>query len=221
MNEETHRTVATNHYRRSFLFHITMSFLAVLVVIGSRGLLGALSPTAPSLPERWATTVQLNALEPGKPLSIVSNGTPVFVLKLTDNQLREAHSIEVADLADPRARNPNLLPDALATVDNRTFEANGTFLVVEGVCGALGYVATFGTGDFDAWFCPGRGGHFDILGRVHRGPDLQNMRIPKYRIVASEQLMLVDWDGGISEEELDRLLLGTSQQKQFLFRFFR
>lgn len=178
MNEDGSRCDAARSHQRGFLTYLAFAMAVLMAGSAAFVLLKTMSPAAPWPPDRWATKVDLGSLEPGEPLSIVYEGRLIFALKLTDEQLRDAQSVAVADLTDPNARNTNLSDGAQATVANRTFEAEGTFLVVEGICGPFGSVAMYGEGDFDAWFCPVRGAHFDILGRVHRGPDGRNMRIP-------------------------------------------
>lgn len=196
----------------SCLTTVTFTMAALMVGTALYVLLSTLSLKTPGSPERWATKVELRSLEPGEPHTVVFNNRAVFALRLTEQQLQDVSSIEVADLVDPNARNANLSPTDKANLANRTFEADGTFLVVEGMCGPSGHIPMYGQGDFDAWFCPGRGAHFDILGRVHRGAVRENLQIPRYRLSEQGELILVDWIERKDEDELDRLLYGTDQQ---------
>jgi ubiquinol-cytochrome c reductase iron-sulfur subunit len=40
-------------------------------------------------------------------------------------------------------------------------------------------------GDYNGWFCPCHGSHYDTSGRIRKGPAPQNMEIPKYEFVNS------------------------------------
>lgn len=57
------------------------------------------------------------------------------------------------------------------------------YLVVIGVCTHLGCVPIAGAGDYNGWFCPCHGTHYDISGRVRRGPAPYNLEVPEYRFL--------------------------------------
>jgi ubiquinol-cytochrome c reductase iron-sulfur subunit len=49
-----------------------------------------------------------------------------------------------------------------------------------GVCTHLGCVPIGEAGDFGGWFCPCHGSHYDISGRIRKGPAPLNLEIPAY-----------------------------------------
>ena len=59
------------------------------------------------------------------------------------------------------------------------------WLVLVGVCTHLGCIP-LGTssgenkGDFDGWFCPCHGSHYDTSGRIRKGPAPRNLVVPTY-----------------------------------------
>ncbi len=55
------------------------------------------------------------------------------------------------------------------------------YLVVIGVCTHLGCVPIAGAGDYNGWFCPCHGTHYDISGRIRKGPAPYNLEVPEYR----------------------------------------
>ncbi len=57
-------------------------------------------------------------------------------------------------------------------------EDAGEWLVMMGVCTHLGCVPLGDAGDFDGWFCPCHGSHYDIAGRIRRGPAPRNLPVP-------------------------------------------
>lgn len=69
------------------------------------------------------------------------------------------------------------------------------YLVVIGVCTHLGCVPIAGAGDYNGWFCPCHGTHYDISGRIRKGPAPYNLEVPEYRWVHREGLYWVLWLG--------------------------
>lgn len=53
-------------------------------------------------------------------------------------------------------------------------------LLLQGVCTHLGCVPIGEAGDFGGWFCPCHGSHYDISGRVRKGPAPLNLEVPEY-----------------------------------------
>jgi ubiquinol-cytochrome c reductase iron-sulfur subunit len=49
-----------------------------------------------------------------------------------------------------------------------------------GVCTHLGCVPIGEAGDYGGWFCPCHGSHYDISGRIRKGPAPLNLEIPEY-----------------------------------------
>lgn len=53
-------------------------------------------------------------------------------------------------------------------------------LTATGVCTHLGCVPIGEAGDFGGWFCPCHGSHYDISGRIRKGPAPLNLEVPAY-----------------------------------------
>jgi len=60
---------------------------------------------------------------------------------------------------------------------------NPEWLVMVGVCTHLGCVPLGNKGEYNGWFCPCHGSHYDTSGRVRKGPAPKNLEIPKYEFV--------------------------------------
>ena len=45
-------------------------------------------------------------------------------------------------------------------------------------------------GDYDGWFCPCHGSHYDTAGRIRKGPAPTNLEIPKYEFVNSNTIKI-------------------------------
>ncbi len=64
------------------------------------------------------------------------------------------------------------------------------WLVMLGVCTHLGCVPLNDKGDYDGWFCPCHGSHYDTSGRIRKGPAPTNMEVPKYEFVNANTIKI-------------------------------
>ena len=67
---------------------------------------------------------------------------------------------------------------------------NPEWLVMVGVCTHLGCVPLGDKGDYKGWFCPCHGSHYDLSGRIRKGPAPTNLEIPKYEFVDSNTIKI-------------------------------
>lgn len=110
--------------------------------------------------------VEMSNIPEGKNAIIKWRGKPVFVRHRTQDEIKEANDVEVGSLRDPQK-------DA-----DRTKRPE--WLVMLGVCTHLGCVPIGEAGDYGGWYCPCHGSHYDISGRVRRGPAPLNLEVPEY-----------------------------------------
>ena len=54
----------------------------------------------------------------------------------------------------------------------------------------LNYWWTFGAGDFGGWFCPCHGSHYDVAGRIRKGPAPKNLVVPEYEYTAGTKIKI-------------------------------
>ena len=64
------------------------------------------------------------------------------------------------------------------------------WLVVLGVCTHLGCVPIPNAGDYNGWYCPCHGSHYDGSGRIRRGPAPLNLEVPEYKFLTEDKLLL-------------------------------
>ena len=57
-------------------------------------------------------------------------------------------------------------------------------------CLYLGCVPLSNKGDYKGWFCPCHGSHYDLSGRIRKGPAPKNMEIPKYEFVDTNTIKI-------------------------------
>lgn len=146
------------------MMYACASRLAVVKVIGS------LSASADVL-ALSSVEVDLSNVAPGTCLTVKWRGKPVFVKRRTEAQIQTCIADDNAEMRDPET-------DADRVKDPE-------WVIVMGVCTHLGCVPIHGAGDFNGWFCPCHGSHYDGAGRIRKGPAPLNLEIPEYRIAGN------------------------------------
>ena len=111
----------------------------------------------------------------GTTLTVKWRGKPVFIRHRTDEEIATEAAVNIGDLKDPQT-------DAERAVDPK-------WLVVLGVCTHLGCVPISGAGEYNGWFCPCHGSHYDASGRIRRGPAPLNLEIPPYSFTGDKLIV--------------------------------
>ena len=139
--------------RREFLFTASSAVGAVGVGAVVWPLVDQMNPDA-SVKALASTEVDVSSVQPGKTITVLWRGKPVFIKRRTPEEVAEARAVKMEDLKDPqkdedRAKDPE-------------------WLVMLGVCTHLGCVPLNDKGDYNGWFCPCHGSHYDISGRIKK-----------------------------------------------------
>tara|TARA_R110000787_G_scaffold16622_63_gene51799 strand:+ start:17695 stop:18243 length:549 start_codon:yes stop_codon:yes gene_type:complete len=156
--------------RRDFLTLATAATGAVGAACAIWPFVDSMNPAADTL-ALSTTEAALDNIAEGMAVKVMWRGKPVFIRHRTADEINEAQSVDVAALPDPE-------PDS-ARVEKPEW------LVLVGVCTHLGCIP-LGTssgenkGDFDGWFCPCHGSHYDTSGRIRKGPAPRNLVVPTY-----------------------------------------
>ncbi len=171
--------------RRDFI-HLLAAGASGMAVVGAIvPLVHQMNPDA-SVRALATKEVDIASLGVGEAIKVMWQGKPVFIRHRTEEEIAEAKKTPVTALKDDEARNDNVSGGAEASDDNRTI--NPAYMVVVGVCTHLGCVP-LGTeqgesrGDYNGWFCPCHGSHYDTAGRIRKGPAPENLPIPPYEFV--------------------------------------
>ena len=154
--------------RRDFLYTMTYTIGAVGIGAAVWPLIDQMNPDS-SVKALATTEVDISSVEVGKTITVLWRGKPIFIRRRTQEEIKDASAVELKDLKDPqkdseRAKNPE-------------------WLVMVGVCTHLGCVPLGNKGEYNGWFCPCHGSHYDTSGRVRKGPAPNNLEIPKYEFV--------------------------------------
>ena len=141
--------------------------------------------------------VDLGSIPEGKNVIIKWRGKPVFIRHRTEGEIKEAEDVEY-EIPRPTAYplstcilihlfSINILRDPQKDEDR---VKKPEWLIMLGVCTHLGCVPIGEAGDFGGWFCPCHGSHYDISGRVRKGPAPLNLEIPAYDFPEDGQLVI-------------------------------
>ena len=170
------RTLATeaehsSTNRRDFLYVATGAVGAVGAAAVVWPLINQLNPDASTLA---LATIEFNvsAIPEGQSVTITWRGLPVFVRHRTAAEIEEAQAVPMSELKDPE------------TDEQRTKPGHEQWLIMIANCTHLGCVPVGESGDFDGWFCPCHGSHYDTAGRIRRGPAPLNLVVPPYEFVS-------------------------------------
>lgn len=120
--------------------------------------------------------VDLSSIEPGSTVTVKWRGKPVFIRRRTEEDINVANSVDIASLRDPQE-------DAVRV-------KNPEWLIVVGVCTHLGCIPLPNAGDFGGWFCPCHGSHYDVSGRIRKGPAPYNLEVPTYSFLEENKLLI-------------------------------
>lgn len=163
--------------RRDFLYVATGSLGVVTVGASVWPLIDALNPSADVL-SLSSIEIDLAGVQVGQRITVKWRGRPVFIYRRTVADIAAARADDAADLSDPE-------PDSARV-------QRPEWLVVIGVCTHLGCVplgqAGQSVGNWGGWFCPCHGSHYDLSGRIRKGPAPRNLDVPPYAFVSDALL---------------------------------
>lgn len=161
--------------KRDFIFLATGAAAAAGVAAVGWPLIAQMGKAADTL-AAGSIEIDLSKVAEGQQLKMLWRGKPVFVRHRTPKEIAEAEDVELSALKDPQTDNERLVPRPDGQLDPK-------FLVMVGVCTHFGCVPVGEAGDYDGWYCPCHGSHYDTSGRIRKGPAPTNMVIPPYSFV--------------------------------------
>jgi len=172
---DAHTPVTEEPTRRDFLYLATGAFVAIGAANIVWPLIDQMNPDA-SVKALSSIEVDLSAIESGQSVTVTWRGKPVFIRRRTQDEVGVAREVSVVDLPDPENDADRVVKDE--------------WLVMVGICTHLGCVPLGQAGDFNGWFCPCHGSHYDTSGRIRKGPAPKNLEIPPYDFVGDTRIKI-------------------------------
>ena len=160
--------------RRDFIVISTYAMASVGGVAAVWPLIDQMNPAADTL-ALASIEVDVSKISEGQSITVKWRGKPVFIRHRTEDEVARATATDLSDLRDPES-------------DQTRAEKPG-YLVLVGVCTHLGCVPLGQKtgevrGDYNGWFCPCHGSHYDISGRIRKGPAPTNLEVPPYAFLS-------------------------------------
>ena len=172
--------VQDDESKRDFLLYSTVAVGAVGAAAAAWPFIFSMNPSKDVL-ALASTELDLSSLEEGQSITAMWRGKPVFIRKRTAEEIESVKTTRLPDLKDPE------------TDTDRVQKAE--WLVLIGICTHLGCIPSGQKGgdvkgDFNGWFCPCHGSHYDISGRIRKGPAPKNLEIPPYKFTGETNIVI-------------------------------
>jgi ubiquinol-cytochrome c reductase iron-sulfur subunit len=144
----------------------------------------------------------IDSVSEGTTLTVKWRGKPVFIRHRSAAEIAQEAAVNIAQLRHPQADTDRVqglcshhtFAHMCLVVflfcfkihrNNSIFNflpSDPKWLVVLGICTHLGCVPISGAGEFGGWFCPCHGSHYDVSGRIRKGPAPLNLEVPPYAL---------------------------------------
>jgi ubiquinol-cytochrome c reductase iron-sulfur subunit len=161
--------------RRDFLYVAAGGMSAVGVAAMAWPFIDQMNPSKDVL-AMSSIEVDLSGIAEGQSITVKWRGKPVFIRHRTAAEIADARNVQLADLPDPqkdeeRAEKPE-------------------WLIMVGVCTHLGCVPLGQQGEYNGWFCPCHGSHYDTSGRIRKGPAPTNLPVPEHIFLDGDKVKI-------------------------------
>ena len=170
--------------RRDFLYVATTAAAGVGAAMVAWPFIDQMN-TAANVAALSTTEVDLSAIEVGQTIKVVWQKKPVYIRRRTEAQIAEAEAVD---------------EDAMGSKGNK-FEPDSDrvqkpeWLIVVGVCTHLGCIPLDDAdnsqgGEYNGWFCPCHGSHYDGSGRIRKGPAPDHLAVPPYEFIEDTKVLI-------------------------------
>jgi ubiquinol-cytochrome c reductase iron-sulfur subunit len=173
--------------RRDFIHVASGAFLAGGAAIGIIPFVRQMGASA-DVRAMSSIEVDIGKIPEGSGIVVKYLGNPMFIRHRTKEQIAsirkfDSSAANVAGLRDPQ------------TDAERVQKGKEQWLISSGSCTHLGCIPmgnkpTDNGGEFGGYFCPCHGSHYDISGRVRKGPAPKNLPVPKYAFLTDTKVKI-------------------------------
>ena len=159
--------------RRDFLHLTTISIGGIGTAVFIWPFLKSMNPAEDTL-ALGSTEVDLTNINVGQAKTVKWRGKPVFIRRRTSEEILEANDVDLKSLRHPE--------------NDKNRVQKEEWLVLIGICTHLGCVPlgqkmSDSKGEYNGWFCPCHGSHYDSSGRIRKGPAPENLAVPPYTFI--------------------------------------
>ena len=166
--------------RRDFLHLTTISIGGIGTAVFMWPFLKSMNPAEDTL-ALGSTEVDLTNINVGQAKTVKWRGKPVFIRRRTSEEILEANDVDLKSLRHPE--------------NDKNRVQKEEWLVLLGVCTHLGCVPlgqkiSDSKGEYNGWFCPCHGSHYDSSGRIRKGPAPDNLAIPPYKFISDTSIKI-------------------------------
>ncbi len=192
-----------NSKRRFLTIAATSGVAAVGAGFAAVPFIASWNPSARAKAAGAPVEAEFSKLQPGQMLRVEWRGKPVWVLRRTEQILKDLPKLN-GQLRDPASLVETQQP---AYTKNATRAIKEEYLIVVGICTHLGCSPTYrpdikpaDLGDkwLGGYFCPCHGSRFDLAGRVYKNvPAPTNLVVPPHMYLA-ETRVIIGVDEGVA-----------------------
>ena len=172
-NKNNESAELKDNKRRDFLYLSSITLGGVGVASFIWPFLKSMNPAEDTL-ALGSTEVDLSNIDIGSSVTVKWRGKPIFIRRRNKEEILEAKNVNIKSLSDP--------------IDDSERVQKEEWLVLVGVCTHLGCVplgqkVSDSKGEYNGWFCPCHGSHYDSSGRIRKGPAPENLAVPPYKFI--------------------------------------
>jgi len=166
--------------KRDFLLYSTAAVGVVGAAFAAWPFIDSMNPSKDVL-ALASTELDLSSIEEGQSITAIWRGKPVFIRKRTAKEIETAKLVKMADLPDPESDADRV--------------QKPEWLILIGICTHLGCIPSGQKGgdvkgEYNGWFCPCHGSHYDISGRIRKGPAPKNLEVPPYKFTDDTNIVI-------------------------------
>lgn len=118
----------------------------------------------------------LSDVEFGDTITVKWRGKPIFIRRRKPHEIEEVRAVPLSHLRDQETDEERVI--------------NPEWIIVLAICPHLGCVPVSNAGEYNGWFCPCHGSHYDISGRIRKGPAPLNLEVPPYKFLDEKFLLI-------------------------------
>jgi ubiquinol-cytochrome c reductase iron-sulfur subunit len=168
--------------RRDFINVAALSFAGVGGLVSLFPLINQMNPSKDVL-ALASIEVDVSQIQPGQAIKTIWRKQPIFIRNLTPAEIQAANATPIGELRDPQ------------TLAERTQEGKQNWLITMGVCTHLGCVPLGvaegeNKGEYNGYFCPCHGSHYDEAGRIRKGPAPKNLEVPEFSFLSDTTVQI-------------------------------